>query len=89
MSKFQVLVIEAGPTYVLNSKLFLTGHIIDIIHLIRNDGALNTIVPAFEFKLQKTIYDWNYTTSPGTGMSNRSIPMVELTYSEDAAHIVR
>ncbi|KAH9477554.1 Pyranose dehydrogenase [Psilocybe cubensis] len=46
ISKFQILVIEAGPT---------------------NEGVLNAMVPAFDFNLQKTIYDWNYTTSPGIG----------------------
>ncbi|PPQ78270.1 hypothetical protein CVT25_011729 [Psilocybe cyanescens] len=52
ISKFQVLVIEAGPT---------------------NEGVLNSMVPAFAFNLQKTIYDWNYTTSLEIGLNNRSI----------------
>lgn len=31
------------------------------------------MVPAFAFNLQKTIYDWNYTTSLEIGLNNRSI----------------
>ncbi|KAF9482078.1 aryl-alcohol oxidase [Pholiota conissans] len=38
-----------------------------------NDGVLNSMVPTFASSLEKTIYDWNYTTLPGLGMNNRSI----------------
>ncbi|PPQ88314.1 hypothetical protein CVT25_012374, partial [Psilocybe cyanescens] len=38
-----------------------------------NAGVLNAIVPGFYTKLQKSIYDWNFTTVPGTGIHNRTI----------------
>ncbi|KAH9477341.1 Pyranose dehydrogenase 1 [Psilocybe cubensis] len=36
-------------------------------------GAVNTMIPGIFFSLQKTLYDWNYTTVPGEGINNRSL----------------
>uniref|UniRef100_A0A8H7XKR5 pyranose dehydrogenase (acceptor) n=1 Tax=Psilocybe cubensis TaxID=181762 RepID=A0A8H7XKR5_PSICU len=50
--KFEVLVIEAGPS---------------------NQGVVDSIIPGLWLSLQKTIYDWNYTTVAGSGINNRSL----------------
>ncbi|KAH9477942.1 Pyranose dehydrogenase 1 [Psilocybe cubensis] len=38
-----------------------------------NVGVLNAIVPGLFGPLQRSIYDWNYTTVPGTGINNRTL----------------
>ncbi|KAF9482069.1 pyranose dehydrogenase [Pholiota conissans] len=38
-----------------------------------NEGVLNSMVPYLAGALQKTIYDWNYTTVPGVGLNNRTL----------------
>ncbi|PPQ82598.1 hypothetical protein CVT25_007112 [Psilocybe cyanescens] len=38
-----------------------------------NEGVLNAVVPAFEVRLWKTAYDWNFTTIPGKGINNRTL----------------
>lgn len=42
----------------------------DMIFL-SNEGVLNSIVPFFSIGLQKTIYDWNFTTTPQDGLNGR------------------
>ncbi|PPQ78312.1 hypothetical protein CVT25_011683 [Psilocybe cyanescens] len=39
----------------------------------RNVGVVNAIVPGLFGGLQKSIYDWNYTTVPGIGINNRTL----------------
>lgn len=43
-----------------------------VLTLFRNEGVLDSMVPAFPTKLFNTVYDWNYTTA-GVGLPNRSI----------------
>ncbi|KAH9477827.1 Pyranose dehydrogenase 3 [Psilocybe cubensis] len=50
--RFNVLLIEAGPT---------------------NRGVVDSIIPGRWASLEKTIYDWNFTTVPGSGIHNRSL----------------
>ncbi|KAF8182590.1 pyranose dehydrogenase [Pholiota molesta] len=38
-----------------------------------NEGVLDSMVPGLTDTLEKTTFDWNYTTLPGIGMNNRSI----------------
>ncbi|KAF8196451.1 pyranose dehydrogenase [Pholiota molesta] len=38
-----------------------------------NEGVLNSMVPHLANNLQKTIYDWNYTTLPVAGLNNRTL----------------
>lgn len=50
----------------INGRLTASG-------ISSNDGVLDSMVPAFATDLFNTVYDWNYTTTPGIGMDNRSI----------------
>ncbi|KAH9477949.1 Pyranose dehydrogenase 3 [Psilocybe cubensis] len=38
-----------------------------------NVGVTKSLVPGLFRDLQKSIYDWNYTTVPGTGIANRTL----------------
>ncbi|PPQ95024.1 LOW QUALITY PROTEIN: hypothetical protein CVT25_000487, partial [Psilocybe cyanescens] len=65
---FQVLLIEAGPTFA-----HILGFYAANLDEIRNEEVLNAVVPGFSGNFQKSIYDWNYTTVSGEGINNRTI----------------
>lgn len=67
---FNILVIEAGPTYAFPHKC---PRNLLIAPVYRNEGVLDSMVPALATSLERTTFDWNYTTLPGIGMNNRSI----------------
>ncbi len=43
--------------------------------IIRNDGALNSIVPGLGSRIANSSLDWNFTSVPQEGLNGRSVPM--------------
>ena len=68
---FKVLVLEAGPTYVITQPPAIHFPINPFVS--SNEGALDSIVPGLAFGLANTIYDWNFTTTPQSGLNGRTL----------------
>ncbi len=43
--------------------------------IIRNDGALISIIPGLAIRLANSALDWNFTSVPQEGLNGRSVPM--------------
>ncbi|EAU85705.1 hypothetical protein CC1G_12262 [Coprinopsis cinerea okayama7 len=40
-----------------------------------SEDAFRTRVPGFTFSLERTIHDWNFTSTPQAGLNNREVPL--------------
>ena len=74
VSSFKVLLIEAGPSYVvwLHKSRPLTRF------LSRDLDYPNVLVPLNASLLSPSILSWNYSYAPTPFLNNRAVPIVSL-----------